>query len=638
MSDQLKHECGIALIRLLKPLEYYQLKYGNWMYGLQKLYLLMEKQRNRGQDGAGAASVKLGLKPGYRYIDRMRSNSPSAISEVFDAIHSGFAPWREKPKLLNDAAWAKENVPFAAELYLGHLRYGTYGNNIIDYVQPVMRENNWKSRTLVLAGNFNMTNVDELFQKLVELGQHPKDYSDMVTVLEKLGHFLDEENQQLFRQYKNEGIENREISNLIADNMNLGKILQDSTKDFDGGYVLAGLVGHGDAFVCRDPWGIRSAFYYADDEIVVAASERPVIQTVMNVSTDVVNEIKPGYALVIKRNGSVDMQEVRVPQQRKSCSFERIYFSRGTDRDIYRERIKLGELLTPSILETIEYDLENTVFSFIPNTAETAFYGMLKGVEDYMLKEKAHMIKKGNGSLTEGQIEAIISPRPRVEKIAVKDVKLRTFISEEKGRDDLVGHVYDITYGTIREGVDNLVVIDDSIVRGTTLRESILRILDRLNPKSIVVVSSSPQVRYPDCYGIDMSNLGEFAAFRAAIELLKESGRESVINSVYNKCKAQQNLPKEEMVNYVTDIYKPFTPLQISDKIAQIISPRGIRSKVKIVFQTIENLHLACPNDKGDWYFTGRYPTAGGNKVVTNSFINFIEGRSQKSGRSSHSI
>ncbi|HNV81623.1 MAG TPA: amidophosphoribosyltransferase [Tenuifilaceae bacterium] len=638
MSDQLKHECGIALIRLLKPLEYYQLKYGNWMYGLQKLYLLMEKQRNRGQDGAGAASVKLGLKPGYRYIDRMRSNSPSAISEVFDAIHSGFAPWREKPKLLNDAAWAKENVPFAAELYLGHLRYGTYGNNIIDYVQPVMRENNWKSRTLVLAGNFNMTNVDELFQKLVELGQHPKDYSDMVTVLEKLGHFLDEENQQLFRQYKNEGIENREISNLIADNMNLGKILQDSTKDFDGGYVLAGLVGHGDAFVCRDPWGIRSAFYYADDEIVVAASERPVIQTVMNVSTDVVNEIKPGYALVIKRNGSVDMQEVRVPQQRKSCSFERIYFSRGTDRDIYRERIKLGELLTPSILETIEYDLENTVFSFIPNTAETAFYGMLKGVEDYMLKEKAHMIKKGNGSLTEGQIEAIISPRPRVEKIAVKDVKLRTFISEEKGRDDLVGHVYDITYGTIREGVDNLVVIDDSIVRGTTLRESILRILDRLNPKSIVVVSSSPQVRYPDCYGIDMGNLGEFAAFRAAIELLKESGRESVINSVYNKCKAQQNLPKEEMVNYVTDIYKPFTPLQISDKIAQIISPRGIRSKVKIVFQTIENLHLACPNDKGDWYFTGRYPTAGGNKVVTNSFINFIEGRSQKSGRSSHSI
>ncbi|MGB4536409.1 MAG: amidophosphoribosyltransferase, partial [Tenuifilaceae bacterium] len=624
MSDQLKHECGIALIRLLKPLEYYQLKYGNWMYGLQKLYLLMEKQRNRGQDGAGAASVKLGLKPGYRYIDRMRSNSPSAISEVFDAIHSGFAPWREKPKLLNDAAWAKENVPFAAELYLGHLRYGTYGNNIIDYVQPVMRENNWKSRTLVLAGNFNMTNVDELFQKLVELGQHPKDYSDMVTVLEKLGHFLDEENQQLFRQYKNEGIENREISNLIADNMNLGKILQDSTKDFDGGYVLAGLVGHGDAFVCRDPWGIRSAFYYADDEIVVAASERPVIQTVMNVSTDVVNEIKPGYALVIKRNGSVDMQEVRVPQQRKSCSFERIYFSRGTDRDIYRERIKLGELLTPSILETIEYDLENTVFSFIPNTAETAFYGMLKGVEDYMLKEKAHMIKKGNGSLTEGQIEAIISPRPRVEKIAVKDVKLRTFISEEKGRDDLVGHVYDITYGTIREGVDNLVVIDDSIVRGTTLRESILRILDRLNPKSIVVVSSSPQVRYPDCYGIDMGNLGEFAAFRAAIELLKESGRESVINSVYNKCKAQQNLPKEEMVNYVTDIYKPFTPLQISDKIAQIISPRGIRSKVKIVFQTIENLHLACPNDKGDWYFTGRYPTAGGNKVVTNSFINFI--------------
>ncbi len=630
MSDQLMHECGVALIRLLKPLEYYQLKYGTWMYGLQKLYLLMEKQHNRGQDGAGAASIKFHLKPGYRYIDRVRSNSSSSIREVFDSIHSNFSKWENKPELLNDAGWAKENIPFAAELYLGHLRYGTFGNNTLDYVHPVMRENNWKSRTLVMAGNFNMTNVDELFQRLVELGQHPKDYSDTVTILEKMGHFLDEENQQLFRQYKNEGIQNREISNLIAENLNVVKVLQEATKDFDGGYVLAGMIGHGDAFVCRDPWGIRPAFYYADDEIVVAASERPVIQTVMNIGSDLVKEVKPGYALTIKRNGDVGMQEVRIPQQRKSCSFERIYFSRGTDRDIYRERIKLGELLTPVILQKIEYDLVNTVFSFIPNTAETAFYGMLKGVEDYMLKEKAQLLKQKNGSLSESEIETIISSRPRVEKIAVKDVKLRTFITEDKGRDDLVGHVYDITYGTIREGIDNLVVIDDSIVRGTTLRESILRILDRLNPKLIVVVSSSPQIRYPDCYGIDMAKLADFVAFRAAIELLKESGNESVINSVYKNCKAQQNLPKEEMVNYVKDIYRPFSPDQISDKIAQIITPRDMKAKVKIVFQTIENLHAACPNDKGDWYFTGNYPTAGGNKVVTNSFINFIEGRNQR--------
>jgi amidophosphoribosyltransferase len=630
MSDQLKHECGIALIRLLKPLEHYHLKYGTWMYGLQKLYLLMEKQHNRGQDGAGAASIKFNLKPGFRYIDRIRCNSSSSIREVFDTIHSGFEKWESKPELLNDTIWAKQNIPFAAELYLGHLRYGTFGNNTLDYVHPVMRENNWKSRTLVLAGNFNLTNVDELFKKLMDLGQHPKDYSDTVTVLEKVGHFLDEENQQLFRQYKNEGFQNREISHLIAENLNISKILQEATKDFDGGYVLAGLLGHGDAFVCRDPWGIRPAFYYADDEFVVAASERPVIQTVMNVTTDQVKEIKPGYALSIKHNGLVEMQEIRVPQQRKSCSFERIYFSRGTDRDIYRERIKLGELLTPVVLEKIDYDLANTVFSFIPNTAETAFYGMLKAVEDYMLKEKARLIKQRNGSLSETDIETIIASRPRVEKIAVKDAKLRTFISADKGRNDLVGHVYDITYGTIREGADNLVVVDDSIVRGTTLRESILRILDRLNPRMIVVVSSSPQIRYPDCYGIDMAKLADFVAFRAAIDLLKATGKESIINTVYKNCKAQQNLPKEEMVNYVKEIYRPFTAEQISDKIAQMITPKEMKAKVKIVFQTIENLHAACPNDKGDWYFTGNYPTPGGNKVVNNSFINFIEGRNQR--------
>lgn len=630
MINEVKHECGIALMRLLKPLEHYHLKYGTWMWGLQKLYLLMEKQHNRGQDGAGVASIKLDLSPGRRYIDRIRSNSDSSIRDVFESIYKGFSSEFATEQQVNDPAWARENLPFAANLYLGHLRYGTFGNNSIDYVHPVMRENNWKSRTLVMAGNFNLTNVDELFRKLIDLGQHPKDFSDTVTVLEKFGHFLDEENQRLFRQYKNEGHSNKAISELIAESIDLKKILHVSSKDFDGGYAMAGMVGHGDAFVYRDPWGIRPAFYYADDEVVVVASERPVIQTVLNVTTDQVKEVAPGYALVVKRNGTLSMEEVRVPQQRSSCSFERIYFSRGTDRDIYRERIHLGELLTPQILNSVNFDLENTVFSFIPNTAEVAFYGMLKGIEDHMLKEKTALIKKKNGSLTEADIESIIASRPRVEKIAVKDVKLRTFISQDKGRDDLVGHVYDITYGTIREGVDNLVVIDDSIVRGTTLRESILRILDRLNPKLIVVVSSSPQIRYPDCYGIDMAKLSDFVAFRAAIELLKETGNESVINSVYRKCKAQQNLPKEELINYVRDIYKPFSPEQISDKIAQLLTPHGMQAEVKIVFQTIENLHASCPNDKGDWYFTGNYPTPGGNKVVNTSFINFIEGRNQR--------
>jgi len=630
MINEVKHECGIALIRLLKPLEHYHLKYGTWMWGLHKLYLLMEKQHNRGQDGAGVASIKLDLSPGRRYIDRIRSNSDSSIRDVFESIYKGFSSEFATEQQVNDPAWARENLPFAANLYLGHLRYGTFGNNSIDYVHPVLRENNWKSRTLVMAGNFNLTNVDELFRKLIELGQHPKDFSDTVTVLEKFGHFLDEENQRLFRQYKNEGHSNKSISELIAESIDLKKILHVASKDFDGGYAMAGMVGHGDAFVYRDPWGIRPAYYYADDELVVVASERPVIQTVLNITTDEVKEVAPGYALIVKRNGKLSMEEVRVPQQRSSCSFERIYFSRGTDRDIYRERIHLGELLTPQILNSVDFDLENTVFSFIPNTAEVAFYGMLKGIEDYMLKEKTALIKKKNGTLTETDIENIIASRPRVEKIAVKDVKLRTFISQDKGRDDLVGHVYDITYGTIREGIDSLVVIDDSIVRGTTLRESILRILDRLNPKRIVVVSSSPQIRYPDCYGIDMAKLSDFVAFRAAIDLLKETGQDNVINSVYRKCKGQQNLPKEELINYVRDIYKPFSPEQIADKIAQLLTPQGMKFEVKIVFQTIENLHAACPNDKGDWYFTGNYPTPGGNKVVNTSFINFIEGRNQR--------
>ncbi|MBR7067202.1 MAG: amidophosphoribosyltransferase [Bacteroidales bacterium] len=630
MSEQLKHECGIALIRLLKPLEYYQIKYGTWRYGLHKLYLLMEKQHNRGQDGAGMASIKFDLQPGRKYIDRERSNTSTPIRDVFDTVNRGMAPYVNRPDLLNDPIWAKENLPFAGELFLGHLRYGTFGNNSIDYVHPVMRANNWKSRTLVLAGNFNMTNVNELFQKLIDLGQHPRDYSDTVTVLEKIGHFLDEENQQLFRQYKNDGHPNIEISKLIAESLNLGKVLQAATKDFDGGYAMAGLVGHGDAFVVRDPWGIRPAYYYKDDEIVVVASERPVIQTVMNVGYDAVQPIKPGYALIMKRNGDVSHEEIRIPQTQRSCSFERIYFSRGTDADIYRERKKLGELLTPAILKAINGNYSNAVFSYIPNTAESAFFGMVKGMEDYIkLDKKSRIMAKGK-SLTEKDLDDIINTRLRAEKVAVKDVKMRTFITEDKSRDDLVGHVYDITYGTIRPGLDDLVIIDDSIVRGTTLKESILRILDRLQPTSIVVVSSSPQIRYPDCYGIDMARLGDLVAFRAAIELLRESGQESVINTVYKQCKEQQNLPKEDIINYVKEIYRPFTDEQISQKIAELLTPAGINAKVKIVFQSIDNLHKACPNDLGDWYFTGNYPTPGGNRVVNNAFINYIENRNER--------
>lgn len=630
MSEQLKHECGIALIRLLKPLEYYQIKYGTWRYGLHKLYLLMEKQHNRGQDGAGMASIKFDLQPGRKYIDRERSNTSTPIRDVFDTVNRGMAPYVNRPDLLNDPIWAKENLPFAGELFLGHLRYGTFGNNSIDYVHPVMRANNWKSRTLVLAGNFNMTNVNELFQKLIDLGQHPRDYSDTVTVLEKIGHFLDEENQQLFRQYKNDGHPNIEISKLIAESLNLSKVLQAATKDFDGGYAMAGLVGHGDAFVVRDPWGIRPAYYYKDDEIVVVASERPVIQTVMNVGYDAVQPIKPGYALIMKRNGDVSHEEIRIPQTQRSCSFERIYFSRGTDADIYRERKKLGELLTPAILKAINGNYSNAVFSYIPNTAESAFFGMVKGMEDYIkLDKKSRIMAKGK-SLTEKDLDDIINTRLRAEKVAVKDVKLRTFITEDKSRDDLVGHVYDITYGTIRPGLDDLVIIDDSIVRGTTLKESILRILDRLQPTSIVVVSSSPQIRYPDCYGIDMARLGDLVAFRAAIKLLRESGQESVINTVYKQCKEQQNLPKEDIINYVKEIYRPFTDEQISQKIAELLTPAGINAKVKIVFQSIDNLHKACPNDLGDWYFTGNYPTPGGNRVVNNAFINYIENRNER--------
>jgi len=630
MSELIKHECGIALIRLLKPLSYYHDKYGTWQYGLNKLYLLMEKQHNRGQDGVGIVNVKIDLHPGQEYITRYRSNEQNPIRDVFGKVQKAYKKARKTGGNIEDPAWVYNHLPFTGELFLGHLRYGTFGRNSIEYVHPVMRQNNWKSRNLVLAGNFNLTNTNELFNKLIELGQHPKAYTDTVTILEKVGHFLDEENQLLFRQYKNEGFSNKEISPLIEQNLDVQKVLERSSKDWDGGYAMIGLVGHGDAFVMRDPWGIRPAHYYCDDEIVVVASERPVIQTVMDVHFSDVKEVAPGEALIVKKDGRVSTEMIRVPQKRKSCSFERIYFSRGSDRDIYRERKELGRLLAPIVLKTVEHDFQNTVFSYIPNTAETAFYGMIQGIREYLVDWKIREIRQRNGSLTDEQIKGIISVEPRIEKMAIKDVKLRTFITDEGSRDDLVAHVYDVTYGMIRNNTDTLVIIDDSIVRGTTLKKSILKILDRLHPKKIIVVSSAPQIRYPDCYGIDMARLDSFIAFNAAISLLRESHREALIADVYHKCKEQENLPKEEIVNYVKEIYRPFTNEQISAKIADLLKPEDCSAEVEIVYQTVENLHQACPNDSGDWYFTGDYPTPGGNRVVNASFINFIEGRDER--------
>jgi amidophosphoribosyltransferase len=630
MSEQIKHECGIALIRLLKPLSYYQEKYGTWKYGLNKLYLLMEKQHNRGQDGAGIVCVKNNLNPGTAYINRFRSVEQNPITDIFDKVNKPLKKAKRHRIDIDDSEWASGNFPFAGELYLGHLRYGTFGKNSIDFVHPVMRQNNWRSRNLVLAGNFNLTNTDELFKVLIDLGQHPKAYTDTVTALEKVGHFLDEENQLLFRKYKNEGYRNNEISPLIEKNLDIQNILERATKDWDGGYAIAGLIGHGDAFVVRDPWGIRPAYYYFDEEIAVVASERPVIQTVMDVHAREVNEIGPGEALIIKKDGWISKEMIRVPHKRKSCSFERIYFSRGSDKDIYKERKQLGRLLSPVILDAVNHDFENTVFSYIPNTSETAFYGMMEGIREYLVDWKIEEIKKKNGSLTNEDIKNIISLEPRMEKIAIKDVKLRTFIADDASRDNLVAHVYDVTYGVIKNDVDTLVIIDDSIVRGTTLKNSILRILDRLHPKKIIVVSSAPQIRYPDCYGIDMAQLDKFIAFNAAIELLKDTGQESVIEKVYKKCKEQENLPKEEMVNYVREIYEPFTAGQISRKIAELLKPDDCGAEVEIVYQSIENLHEACPNDSGDWYFTGNYPTPGGNRVVNSSFIYFVEGKNER--------
>ena len=628
MTDRLQHECGIAMLRLRKPLEFYINKYGTWNYGLQKMYLMMEKQHNRGQDGAGIAGIKLNALPGNRYIFRQRSNQPNPIKEIFGLIYEDIdALTQTHGEDFNNPEFIKESVPFACDIYLGHLRYGTYGNYHIDYVHPVSRENNWKSRNLVMAGNFNLTNVGEVFSSLVELGQTPVDFSDTVTILENVGHRLDEENERLFRQFKDKGFTKKEISPLIEKNLDLASILSKASRNWDGGYAMAGMVGHGDAFVMRDPAGIRPAYYYVDDEVVVVASERPVIQTIFNVKTDAVLELPPASALIIKTSGEATIEQIREEEEPRKCSFERIYFSRGTDKAIYRERKKLGELLTDSVLKAVDHDLENTVFSYIPNTAESAFYGLIKGVENYLNKEKTELIFNRKQDLSKEELEKIINQRPRVEKIAVKDAKLRTFITEDKSRDDLVGHVYDVTYGVIRRGIDNLVVIDDSIVRGTTLKKSIIRILDKLDPKKIVVVSSSPQLRYPDCYGIDMAKLGDFIAFKAAIELLRETGRESLIDEVYNLAIAELNKPVTEMKNIVREIYRPFCPDEISGKISSMLKSSEIKSEVKIVFQSVEGLHQACPGHSGDWYFTGNYPTPGGNKVVNQSFINYIEGR-----------
>jgi amidophosphoribosyltransferase len=627
MSDPIKHECGIALIRLKKPIEYYHLKYGSWMYGLNKLYLLMEKQHNRGQDGAGVANLKLNLPPGKPYIFRNRNNEREPIRRVFEEINQEFEWLRDHPEKFKDPQFAYESLPYSGELLLGHLRYGTFGRNNLSTVHPVMRANNWKSRSLVLAGNFNLTNVDEAYQSLLSIGQHPFDYNDTVTILENIGHFLDDEVEDQYNALKQKGYKKSEISPIIAEKLDVANILRMSSKKWDGGYVIAGLIGHGDAFVLRDPNGIRPAFWYEDDEIVVVTSERPVIQTALNISADQVRELTPGHAIIIKKNGNVNIEPVRPGEERTSCSFERIYFSRGSDKDIYRERKKLGEMLVPQIYQAVDHDLDNTVFSYIPNTAETAFYGMVEAFEKHLTEIKKTQLKK---KCNPDELDRILAHRIRVEKIAIKDAKLRTFITQDQDRDDLVAHVYDVTYGTVNPGKDNLVVIDDSIVRGTTLKQSIIRILDRLQPKRIVVVSSSPQIRYPDCYGIDMAKLGDFIAFRAAMELLKDTGKEDVINRVYNKCKAQQFFPKEEIINYVKLIYEPFTDEEVSAKIAEMLKTSGIQAEIKVVYQTVENLHFSCPNDKGDWYFTGNYPTPGGNKVVNNSFINFIEGRNER--------
>jgi amidophosphoribosyltransferase len=631
MSDPIKHECGIALLRLKKPLEYYLEKYGTALYGINKMHLLMEKQHNRGQDGAGIANIKFDMEPGQRYISRTRSIKKNPTQDIFDQINGKFQQiQQENPEYLKDVNYLKQNAGFTGELFLGHLRYGTFGRNSIESCHPFLRQNNWITRNLVVAGNFNLTNVDELFQNLVNLGQHPKEKSDTVTVLEKIGHFLDVENDDLYAHYKSLGYSKDQIYARIAKEMNLVKILKKASEVWDGGYAMAGLLGHGDAFVLRDPNGIRPAFWYEDDEICVVASERPVIQTAFNLTSDQIHELQPGHALIVKKNGEVKEEMINEPREIKKCSFERIYFSRGSDTDIYKERKALGRLIVDQVLDTVHHDFDNSVFSFIPNTAEVSFYGLIKGLEENLNQQKIKQIQAlGNDASTE-QIEEIINRRARIEKIAIKDAKLRTFITQDDSRDDLVAHVYDITYGSVRPGTDNLIVIDDSIVRGTTLKQSILRILDRLSPKKIVVVSSAPQIRYPDCYGIDMAKMGDFIAFEAAIQLLRDRKMDSVIKEVYEKCLEQVNLPKEQVRNFVKEIYAPFSNEEISAKIAELLTPPTIKAEVEIVFQTVENLHIACPDHLGDWYFTGDYPTPGGNKVVNKAFINWVEKRNER--------
>jgi amidophosphoribosyltransferase len=631
MSDAIQHECGIALLRLKKPLQYYLDTYGTPFYGINKLHLLMEKQHNRGQDGAGIANIKLDMAPGERYISRYRSIDSKPIQDIFDHVNQRFREiGEENPVFLRDVNYLKKHAGFTGELFLGHLRYGTFGRNSIESCHPFLRQNNWITRNLVVAGNFNLTNVDELFSVLIEIGQHPKEKSDTVTVLEKIGHFLDVENEELYAKLKHPDCTNQEVYNLIAERIDIEKILKKASEDWDGGYAMAGLFGHGDAFVLRDPSGIRPAYWYEDDEICVVTSERPVIQTAFNIKDEDVQELAPGHALIIRKNGSVSEVEINEPLEPKKCSFERIYFSRGNDREIYEERKLLGKNIVPQVMEAIDGDLDNSVFSFIPNTAEVSFYGMIKGLEDQLNDRKFKAILAEGNALTEDRLKEIIYQRARIEKIAIKDAKLRTFITQDDSRDDLVAHVYDITYGSVKRGKDNLVVIDDSIVRGTTLKQSILKILDRLNPKKIVVVSSAPQIRYPDCYGIDMAKMGDFIAFEAAIQLLKDRGIEDRIQQVYQRCLSQIDMPKENIVNHVKDIYSPFTDQEISDKIAVLLTPPSIQAEVKIIYQTVENLHRSCPQNLGDWYFTGNYPTPGGNKVVNKAFINWVEGKNER--------
>ena len=631
MSDAIKHECGIALLRLLKPLEYYQQKYGTPFYGLHKMYLLMEKQHNRGQDGAGIANIKLDMQPGERYIGRVRSNDSQPIQDIFKQINSHINELlKSHPEAKADVQALKKLIPYLGEVYLGHVRYGTFGKNSIENVHPFLRENNWIYRNLILAGNFNLTNVNELFNKLVELGQHPIAKTDTITVMERIGHFLDNEVEECYRRLKQEGISKRDASPLIMEQLDMVKVLKKAAARWDGGYAMAGIVGHGVSFVIRDPAAIRPAYYYKDDEVVVVASERAVIQTAFNAPFEQVEELPAGAAILIKRDGSSQIEQILEPTERKACSFERIYFSRGSDQEIYLERKKLGALLLPQVLRSIDNDLKNTVFSYIPNTAETSFYGLIEAVSEHLNQKKKQQILQQGATLNEACLNEILSVRPRIEKVAIKDVKLRTFITEDAGREDMVAHVYDITYGSVRKHEDNLVIIDDSIVRGTTLKKSILNILNRLEPRKITVLSSAPQIRYPDCYGIDMARLEDLIAFEATLALHKDAGTYGVVEAIYKKCLAQKNKPDEEIINYVKELYAPFTTEQISLKITELLRPEAMQCDLDIIFQSVENLHKACPKNLGDWYFTGDYPTVGGNRVVNQAFINFYEGNKQR--------